>query len=388
MKRDHFNHQLDAISPSGIRRFFDLVVGMDDVISLGVGEPDFSTPWAVCDEAIDRLEKGKTSYTSNNGLLELREGISRQIESQTGMAYDVDSEVLVTVGVSEAVDCCLRATLNPGDEVILPEPTYVCYAPLVEMMGAKVVSIDTSETGFVPTLDAIEAAITDKTKMIILCTPSNPTGMVIGEDVLRGVSRLASQHGFWVMADEIYGQLVYDAPFVSYASLPDVKEHLIYLGGFSKAHAMTGWRIGYVCGPEAVVSRALKIHQYSIMCAPILSQYAAIEALKLDKEIEDMRLSYQHRRNLFVDGLNALGLPTAMPGGAFYCFVDIRLTGLSSEDFAMQLLEAQKVAVVPGHVFGAGGEGFVRCCFATDLEQLKTALGRIEAFLNHLKSLQ
>lgn len=385
MTFDSFNEKLDHIPPSGIRSFFDLVMSMDDVISLGVGEPDFDTPWSIRDDAIYSLEQGLTSYTSNQGLLSLRQAISADISRKYGPSYDPELEVLVTVGVSEAVDVTVRALLNPGDHVIIPEPAYVCYTPLVQLTGATVTPIDTQPTGFVPTIDQIKAAITPKTKLIILCSPSNPTGMVIPRSTLQSIAQLANDHGIWVMSDEIYADLHYDDSFSSYVSIPNTRAHTIYLGGFSKAHAMTGWRIGYMCAPHALIERALKIHQYSILCAPILSQYAALEALKsAGPAVEAMRQSYQRRRQLFVDGLNRIGLPTAMPQGAFYCFVDIRSTGLTSEQFAVQLLESQRVAVVPGPVFGLGGEGFVRCCFATDLDQLKLALERMDAFCQSL----
>ncbi len=382
--RKPFSSILETIPPSGIRRFFDLVANSTDVISLGVGEPDFPTPWPIREEAIASIESGKTSYTSNSGMPECREQIALYLKERFNAVYS-PQDIILTLGVSEGVDIALRTLLNAGDEVILPEPNYVCYAPLVQLSGGKVVPIDTSLSQFVPDPKAIEKAITPKTKALILCSPSNPTGAVIPKSVLKDILALAKKHEFWVIADEIYAELSYDEPFTSFASLPGAKDYCITMNGFSKAFAMTGWRLGYLAGPEAFISRAIKIHQYAALCASITSQYAGIEALKHPEEVEKMRKSYEGRRNLFVKRLNDIGLETFMPKGAFYCFPSIKSTGLSSEDFALGLLEHGKVAVVPGGVFGLGGEGFIRCCYATHIDLLKEALKRIERYLKTLR---
>jgi len=379
-----FNDRLDLVPSSGIRLFFDLVLTMDDVISLGVGEPDFTTPWGICNSAILSIEQGETHYTSNQGILPLRSAISTLIHEYSGVRYCPENEMIVTVGASEAIDIALRAVINPGDSVVIPEPTYISYSPLATLAGATVIPVNTGETQFVPTLAAIQAAVTDTTKLIMLCSPSNPTGAVIPPETLAAIGQFAYERGIWVLVDEIYYDLVYDGPVQSFLSTyPNAKTNTIYVGGVSKNYAMTGWRIGYLCGPKAFIERALKIHQYTVMCVPTVGQYAALEAIRNHAgSVASMRADYDQRRRLFVAGLNDLGLPTAMPEGALYCFVDIRSTGLSSEAFAVQLLETQRVAVVPGAVFGQGGEGYVRCCYAVAMADLKTALTRIEAFLN------
>jgi aminotransferase len=363
---------------SGIRKFFELLIGRDDIISLGVGEPDFATPWHIREEAFHHLERGRTSYTSNWGLLELRKEIARYLEKY-GLAYDCESEILVTVGVSEAVDLVLRAILNPGDQIIVCEPCYVSYQPLARLVGAELIHLDTSKTDFVPTAEAVEKAITPKTKALMLCSPSNPTGRMIPREELLRIADVAKKHEIWVLSDEIYCELVYDDNrHTSIASFPGMKEYTVVLNGFSKAFAMTGWRIGYVCAPEPLMEQIFKLHQYAAICAPIISQYAALEGLKNgDEEVEKMRLSYQQRRNLAHNALKGMGVGAARPDGAFYIFPDVRCTGLSSEEFAERLIREYAVAVVPGSVFGAGGEGFVRCCYATDIARLKTALERI-----------
>lgn len=382
MTKKRFSDVIDCIPPSGIRRFFDLVVGQKDIISLGVGEPDFVTPWNIREDAIFSIEQGYTTYTSNSGLPELRELISKYLDRKYHCHYVAKNEILITVGASEAADISFRSILNLGDEVILPEPCFVCYAPLVQLAGGKVVPMDTSQTHFVPDPVILEQLITPQTKMIVLSSPNNPTGAVIPVDILQKIAELAQKYDLWIMSDEIYGELTYDQDYVSFASLPGMKERTVLLNGFSKAFAMTGWRLGYLCGPEDLISRALKIHQYSIMCASILSQYAGIEALKnAQKDVIDMVKSYKFRRNLFVKELNLLGLETAVPGGAFYCFPNIQKTGLTSEEFALRLLQEEKVAVVPGNVFGLGGEGYIRCCYATSLDLLKEALKRMKRFV-------
>ncbi|MBT5855976.1 aminotransferase class I/II-fold pyridoxal phosphate-dependent enzyme [bacterium] len=381
-----FSQYLESIPSSGIREFFDLVMSSDDIISLGVGEPDFTTPWSIRSEAIYALEKGYTTYTSNEGLLSLRESISNYCQSEWGINYSPETEILVTNGVSEGADIVLRALLNPGDSVILPQPAYVCYDPLIKLTGASVIPVDTSKSNFVPDPKAIESAITDSTKAIVLCYPNNPTGQSIPRDVLEAIAKVAKANDLWVLSDEIYGELSYETEFVSIASLPGMKERTILFNGFSKAYAMTGFRIGYICGPESLISRATKIHQYSALCASIFSQMAAAEALKNGrKAMEEMRQSYQQRRNLFVEGCRKMGLETAMPAGAFYCFPSVKSTGLDSVTFAKRLVKEARVAVVPGPVFGDGGEGHIRCCYAASTEELKEALIRMEVFVKGLK---
>jgi len=376
-----FSDRLDQIPPSGIRAFFELVIGAEDIISLGVGEPDFQTPWSVRERAISALEKGQTSYTSNAGLLECRQSIADYLLKRFGLTYIPETEILLTMGVSEGADIALRAILNPGDEVLVPEPAYVCYPPLIHLAGATPVIVETSQHGFVPDPKEIEKKITSKTKAIVLCSPNNPTGTVIPEHVLREIAKLAIKYDFWIISDEIYAELSF-VPYVSMASIEEVKDRTILLSGFSKAFAMTGWRLGYVCGPEELVKRTLKIHQYSALCAPILSQIAGIEALRNpEKEVEKMKASYLKRRNIYVNAINKAGLTTQVPDGAFYAFTDIRSTGLTSHEFAIQLLREKKVAVVPGTAFGRSGEGYIRACYATAESELKEALARIAIFV-------
>ncbi len=384
-----FSTLVDRIPPSGIRRFFDLVLGAEDVISLGVGEPDFVTPWHIRAEAIDAIDKGVTSYTSNSGLLELRQQIAIYIHAQSGAIYDPNTEVIVTNGVSEAVDIVFRTLLNPGDEVILPEPAYVCYAPLIQIAGGVVVPFDTSATAFIPDPESIRSRITPKTKALVICSPSNPTGRTIPKSTMDELVAIAEATGIWIISDEIYSELAYDMPFTSVGAYPQLKDRSVILNGFSKSYAMTGWRLGYLCGPDSIVGRALKIHQYSALCASIVSQLAAVEALANGGvAVEEMRRSYHQRRNLFTAGLQEIGLPTHTADGAFYCFPQISHLGVSSEAFAMGLLERERVAVVPGNVFGLGGEGFVRCCYATRLDQLKEALVRMGRYVSYLKEAQ
>jgi aminotransferase len=383
---NEFSKILESIPPSGIRKFFDLVIDAQDIVSLGVGEPDFTTPWNITKHAIDCLEQGFTTYTSNKGLLSCRQAISKYLDKKYSCNYNPEDEIVLTVGVSEAVDIVLRALLNPNDEVILPDPSYVCYAPLIELAYGKTVRIDTSKTNFVLDPKALEKKITSKTKALILCSPNNPTGAVIPKETLLEIAKLAKKHNFWVITDEIYAELIYDQEYVSFASLPGMKERTILLSGFSKAFAMTGWRLGYICAPEEIASRALKIHQYCALCAPIMAQHAACEALEQsEKYIKEMRDSYRLRRNYFIKSLNEIGLETQMPEGAFYCFPSIKNTGLSSEEFALKLIEQEKVAVVPGSVFGLGGEGYIRCCYATNIDVLKTAIEKISRFMQTLK---
>ncbi len=377
-RKDKFSQKITETPPSGIRKFFELIIGRDDIISLGVGEPDFPTPWVMREEAYYHLERGHTSYTSNWGLQELRDGIAGYL-TKYDLHYDPKKEILVTIGVSEAVDAVLRAILNPNDEIIICEPCYVSYQPLAALCETKLIHFDTSKTGFYPTAEELAKVITPKTKAIMLCSPSNPTGRMIPASELKKIAELVKKHEIWVLSDEVYSELVYDEnKHTSIGSFPGMKPYTIVLNGFSKAFAMTGWRIGYLCCPDDLMQQVYKLHQYSTICAPIMSQYAAAEGLRSGKdEVEKMRVSYQQRRNLMYKSFTDMGLPVAEPDGAFYIFPDIRSTGLTSEEFATQLINDYKVAVVPGTVFGAGGEGFIRCCYATDISKLKIALERI-----------
>lgn len=381
-----FSTVLDQLEPSGIRRFFELIIDTKDIVSLGIGEPDFVTPSSIINRAVSTLKEGKTSYTSNTGLIELREEISKYIVKKLDCYYDPKTEVFITLGVSEGADLTLRAILNAGDEVIFPEPGYVCYPPLIALAGGKVVPIDTTTSNFIPKPEDIKKAITKKTKAIVLCSPNNPTGTIIPTPILEEIANLAKKHDFWVITDEIYAEIIFDnIKYKTIASFEGMKERTLVLSGFSKAFAMTGWRLGYICGPKSFVERALKIHQYSALCAPIMSQYAAIEALKNGlPEVELMRQAYERRRNLIFDGLTQIGLDVVKPEGSFYCFPSIKKTGLNSEEFSIRLLQEEKCAVIPGNGFGKTGEGFVRCCFATSEENISKALERIEKFCKKL----
>ena len=383
---DRFSKKILATPPSGIRKFFDLIIGRNDIISLGVGEPDFPTPWQLREEAFYHLEKGQTSYTSNWGLLELREEIARYL-ARYGMYYSPKNEIIATIGGSEAVDAALRSVLNPGDEIIVCEPCYVSYQPLSEQCDATLVHLDTSETDFIPTAEKIEAAITEHTKALMLCSPSNPTGRMIPSDELAKIAEVVKAHKLWCISDEIYGELVYDGrKHVSIGSFPGMKDYAVIINGFSKSFAMTGWRIGYLAANAELSKQVCKLHQYSTICAPIMSQYAAIEGLKNGwNEVERMRRSYEQRRNLMYKAFCDMGLPCTEGEGAFYLFPDIRSTGLSSDDFATQLIENYQVAVVPGTCFGKGGEGFIRCCYATDINKIKIAVSRIAELVAELR---
>ena len=378
--------KVQDIPPSGIRKFFDLVSDVDDVISLGVGEPDHVTPWHVREAAYYSLEQGHTMYTSNYGLLELRKEINKYLDSNCGLSYDPENEVLVTVGVSEAVDLALRTLLDEGEELLLPEPSYVSYQPAAQLTGADVVRIPTNqEDKFKLDPEALEQAITPRSKVLILCYPNNPTGAVMNKEELEEIARLVEKHDLFVLADEIYGELTYDHSHTSFASLPGMKERTVLLNGFSKAYAMTGWRIGYAAAPEPIIKAMMKIHQYTMLCAPIVSQSAALEALRNgNKEKDKMVKSYNQRRRVIVKGLNEIGLDCFEPKGSFYAFPSIQSTGLSSEEFAERLLQEEGVVVIPGNVFGASGEGFIRCSYAASLEDIYEALNRMERFLNKL----
>lgn len=373
--------------PSGIRKFFEMLIGHDDVISLSVGEPDFPTPWCVREEAFYHLKKGHTSYTSNWGLLELREEISKYMRKY-GMNYEPQNEILITVGASEGVDAVLRAILNPGDEIIVCQPCYVNYTPLAELCAAKVVPLDTSVNGFYPTASQIESLVTPKTKAVMICSPNNPTGTMIPKDELEKIAEVVKKNQLWIISDEIYCELSYDgAEHVSVGSFEGMKDYAIILNGFSKSFAMTGWRIGYIAAPAELLAQIVKLHGYNTICAPIFSQYAAIEGLRNGwSEVEKMRISYKQRRNLMCDAFRKMGLSVPEPAGAFYIFPDISTTGLSSEEFATRLFQKHNVAVVPGSVFGLGGEGHIRCCYATAVDKIKVALEKIAEFVEECRA--
>jgi aminotransferase len=384
---DKIAEHIQKIPRSGIREFFELVIGCDDVISLGVGEPDFVTPWTIRESAIYALDRGHTSYTSNQGLLSLRREICNYVNKSFGVNYVPETECLITVGVSEALDLAMRALVNPGDEVIYSEPCYVSYGAEIQMaLGVPVIVENTAETEFSLDIEQLKAKITPKTKILMLNFPCNPTGATLSLEQLEEIAGIAVKHDLIVFTDEIYSELSYVKRPPTIASLPGMRERTIFLHGFSKAFAMTGFRIGYACGPEEIISAMNKIHQYTILCAPIMAQEAAEEALKNGAEpMEKMRREYQQRRNFMVAGLNKIGLNCINPKGAFYLFPSIKSTGLSSKDFAMKLLEEQKVAVVPGTAFGACGEGYIRCCYATSYEELTEALKRIGIFVESLR---
>ena len=374
---------VEACPPSGIRKFFDLAQTMSGVISLGVGEPDFPTPWGVRESAIHALTRGATTYTSNSGLLELRELVCADLAGRCGVTYRPADECLVTSGVSEGLDLALRALLNPGDEVIVPEPCYVAYQPCVAFAGGVPVPVamDPAE-GYRLDADRIAAAVTPRTKAVLFGSPSNPTGAAQSADDLTALAALAEREDFWLVSDEIYDRLTYAGHHTSTAAVDGAWDRTVLLGGFSKSYAMTGWRVGYVCAPESLAALMHRIHQYTMLCAPHVSQVAAVEALRgAEPEVTEMVADYDRRRRLFVKGLDELGLMCPEPGGAFYAFPSIRASGLSSQDFAEQLLNEQKVAVVPGDVFGPSGEGHVRCSYATALPLLEQALERIGTFL-------
>ena len=378
-----------GLKPSGIRKFFDIVAEMDDVVSLGVGEPDFDTPWAVRDEGIYTLERGKTFYTSNSGLKELREEISQYLIRRLGVRYDPNPECLVTVGGSEAIDLAFRAICDPGDEILIPEPSYVSYTPCAILADAVPVPIPLkAENEFRLTPEELEEHITDKTKILVLPFPNNPTGAVMTRKDLEPIAKLCIKHNLFVVSDEIYSELTYTGEdHVSIVQIPHMQERTVLINGFSKAFAMTGWRLGYCCGPAEVLSLMTKIHQYAIMCAPTNSQYAAIVALRdCYPEVEKMREAYNQRRRFLLHSFEQMGLPCFEPFGAFYVFPCIKEFGMTSEEFATRLLEEERVAVVPGDAFGESGEGFIRISYAYSLEALKIAVGRLEKFVERLRS--
>jgi aminotransferase len=373
------------IPRSGIRDFFEVVQTMTDVISLGIGEPDYVTPWRIREAAIFAMEKGKTGYTSNLGTPKLRQAVAKYLGRRCGIDYDPNNEILISVGVSEALDLALRALLNPGDEVIYHEPSYVSYNPSVLLCNGKPVSVQTSaENEFRVLAEDIERAVTPRSKALLLSFPTNPTGGTLRAADLQPIADVCRRHDLIVLSDEIYSELSYDgAEHVSIASFPDMKERTVLLNGCSKSFAMTGFRVGYACAPAPIIEAMMKIHQYAIMCASNMSQEAAIEALEnCQKEVESMRNDYERRRNFVVSRLNEIGLPCHVPKGAFYAFPNITPTGLKSKEFSLQLLKSKKVAVVPGSAFGNSGEGYVRCCFATGMDKLKEAMDRIEKFVS------
>lgn len=381
------NPQVQALKPSGIRRFFDIASEMDDVISLSIGEPDFTTPWHIREEGIRSLEKGKTWYSPNRGFEQLRTEISRYMDRRYGLVYDQKSQVLVTVGGSEAIDMALRALVCPGDEVIIVEPSFVCYDPLTRMAGGVPVLIATTEeTKFRLTAAQLEAAITPKTKLLVLPFPSNPTGAVLRRKDLEEIAAVVRRHNLFVLSDEIYAELTYGSePHVSIAQMEGMQERTVVINGFSKTYAMTGWRLGFAVGPAEVIGQMTKLHQFGIMSAPTMAQYAAIEALKNgDSDIEYMREQYDMRRRLIVDRLNAMGLTCFEPEGAFYVFPSIKSTGLTSEEFCERLIYSHRVAVIPGSAFGECGNGYVRISYAYSIRNIQQALDRIEAFLQEL----
>lgn len=387
--RNPLSKTITEIQPSGIRKFFDIVSEMEDAISLGVGEPDFDTPWHIRDEGIYSLEKGKTFYTSNAGLKELKIEIAKFLNRKYDLDYDYNGEMFVTVGGSEAIDVALRAMLDPGDEVIIPQPSYVSYVPCTVLANGTPVSLELkAENEFRLTADELKAAITPKSKILIMPFPNNPTGAIMERKDLEAIAEVVIENDLFVLSDEIYSELTYleNEGHVSIASLPGMKERTILINGFSKSHAMTGWRLGYACGPKEVIKQMLKIHQFAIMCAPTTSQYAAVEALKNgDADVEMMREQYNQRRRYLLHRFKEMGLDCFEPFGAFYAFPCIKEFGMTSDEFANELLKSKKVAVVPGTAFGASGEGFVRISYAYSIDNLRIALDRIEQFITELR---
>ena len=384
--RDALSGKVKQIKPSGIRKFFDIVSEMDDAISLGVGEPDFDTPWHIREEGIYSLEKGRTFYTSNSGLKELKEEVSKYLDRRFGLKYEPSGEIMITVGGSEAIDGALRAMLDEGDEVILPQPSYVSYEPcIVRADGVPVIVELKEENGFKLTRQQLEEVVTEKTKILIMPFPNNPTGAIMTEEELKPIVDFVIEHDLFVISDEIYSELTYSGTHASIEAFPGMKERTIVINGFSKSYAMTGWRLGYACGPKVILDQILKIHQFAIMCAPTTSQYAAIEALRHgDADVEKMRNEYDRRRRFLLNAFQEMGIECFEPFGAFYMFPSIKKFGMSSDEFATRLLKEEKIAVVPGTAFGDCGEGFLRISYAYSIEDLKAALERIESFIKKL----
>ena len=386
--RNFLADSIVQIKPSGIRKFFDIVTEMKDAISLGVGEPDFDTPWHIRDEGIYSLEKGRTFYTSNSGLKDLKQEICNYIKRSQNVDYNADTDVLVTVGGSEAIDIGFRAMINPGDEVLIPQPSYVSYEPCAILAGAKPVIIDLKpENEFRLTAEELENSITDKTKILVLPFPNNPTGSIMEYEDLEKIAKVIIEKDIFVMSDEIYSELTYKDKHVSIVSIPGMKERTLLINGFSKAYAMTGWRLGYACGPKEIIKQMIKIHQYAIMCAPTTSQYAAIEALKNgDNDVKEMRTAYNQRRRFLINAFREMGLECFEPYGAFYVFPCIKEFGMTSEEFATRFLREEKVATVPGTAFGDSGEGFLRISYAYSLDTLKIAMERLKNFVTRLRN--
>ena len=388
--RNPLSKTITTIEPSGIRKFFDIVSEMDDAISHGVGEPDFDTPWHIRDEGIYSLEKGRTFYTSNAGLKELKIEISKYLDRRFGLSYDYNKEMLVTVGGSEAIDIAMRAMLDPQDEVLIPQPSYVSYVPCCVLANGTPVPIELkAENEFRLTAEELEAAITPKTKLLVMPFPNNPTGAVMEKKDLEAVAEVVKKHDLFVLSDEIYAELTYLDNHVSIASIPGMRERTIVINGFSKSHAMTGWRLGYACGPEVIIKQMLKIHQFAIMCAPTTSQYAAVEALRNgDEDVAMMREEYNGRRRYVLERFKEMGLSCFEPFGAFYAFPCIKDLGMTSDEFATKLLQTKKVAVVPGTAFGACGEGFLRISYAYSLDDLRIALDRVAEFVTEIREIK
>ena len=388
--RNPLSKTITTIEPSGIRKFFDIVSEMDDAISLGVGEPDFDTPWHIRDEGIYSLEKGRTFYTSNAGLKELKIEISKYLDRRFGLSYDYNKEMLVTVGGSEAIDIAMRAMLDPQDEVLIPQPSYVSYVPCCVLANGTPVPIELkAENEFRLTAEELEAAITPKTKLLVMPFPNNPTGAVMEKKDLEAVAEVVKKHDLFVLSDEIYAELTYLDNHVSIASIPGMRERTIVINGFSKSHAMTGWRLGYACGPEVIIKQMLKIHQFAIMCAPTTSQYAAVEALRNgDEDVAMMREEYNGRRRYVLERFKEMGLSCFEPFGAFYAFPCIKDLGMTSDEFATKLLQTKKVAVVPGTAFGASGERFLRISYAYSLDDLRIALDRVAEFVTEIREIK
>ena len=388
--RNPLSKTITTIEPSGIRKFFDIVSEMDDAISLGVGEPDFDTPWHIRDEGIYSLEKGRTFYTSNAGLKELKIEISKYLDRRFGLSYDYNKEMLVTVGGSEAIDIAMRAMLDPQDEVLIPQPSYVSYVPCCVLANGTPVPIELkAENEFRLTAEELEAAITPKTKLLVMPFPNNPTGAVMEKKDLEAVAEVVKKHDLFVLSDEIYAELTYLDNHVSIASIPGMRERTIVINGFSKSHAMTGWRLGYACGPEVIIKQMLKIHQFAIMCAPTTSQYAAVEALRNgDEDVAMMREEYNGRRRYVLERFKEMGLSCFEPFGAFYAFPCIKDLGMTSDEFATKLLQTKKVAVVPGTAFGACGVGFLRISYAYSLDDLRIALDRVAEFVTEIREIK
>ena len=388
--RNPLSKTITTIEPSGIRKFFDIVSEMDDAISLGVGEPDFDTPWHIRDEGIYSLEKGRTFYTSNAGLKELKIEISKYLDRRFGLSYDYNKEMLVTVGGSEAIDIAMRAMLDPQDEVLIPQPSYVSYVPCCVLANGTPVPIELkAENEFRLTAEELEAAITPKTKLLVMPFPNNPTGAVMEKKDLEAVAEVVKKHDLFVLSDEIYAELTYLENHVSIASIPGMRERTLVINGFSKSHAMTGWRLGYACGPEVIIKQMLKIHQFAIMCAPTTSQYAAVEALRNgDEDVAMMREEYNGRRRYVLERFKEMGLSCFEPFGAFYAFPCIKDLGMTSDEFATKLLQTKKVAVVPGTAFGACGEGFLRISYAYSLDDLRIALDRVAEFVTEIREIK